>query len=377
MDDIFINGVEAQVLDFATDKRLVWEQRHQLYSVIFEVTPKCNFNCVHCYLHDHHCSDELTFEEIIRIIDILYQKEVLFLTFTGGEIFARQDFLDIYLYAKKKGFIIELYTNGSLINEEIVSVLKRYPPLLVDISLYGPDDDTYEKVTGARGAYTRVVKNIRLLLDAEIRVSVKVPVLNLYYHELPKMKALALELGIPFRAGFEIFPSIDNDDSVQQFCVPIEDSLKYEFGEFEEHPRTFGEGYDTELVDLKKHRPLFRCKLGRASCVIDYHGNMCPCMSFRYAGKRLTLDDFDEIWASFGQFQKMKASSGYKCLNCKAYDFCDICPAMMQFVHGDFEFVDEHFCRSAKARYAHYIQGLSLESLLDRSRLVEYDRRLD
>ena len=70
MDDAFISQMEVQVLDFATDKRKEWEAGHHLYSVIFEITPKCNFNCVHCYLHDHHCSEELTYEEIIEIIDI-------------------------------------------------------------------------------------------------------------------------------------------------------------------------------------------------------------------------------------------------------------------------------------------------------------------
>lgn len=107
MDDSFHERIQMQVLNFATDKRSQWEQNHHLYSVIFELTPRCNFNCVHCYLHDHHVSNELPYNAIIQIIDILYEKEVLFITFTGGDIFTRKDFLDIYSYAKKKGFIIE------------------------------------------------------------------------------------------------------------------------------------------------------------------------------------------------------------------------------------------------------------------------------
>ena len=93
MDDPFLEKVQMQVLDFATDKRTQWERKHQLYSVIFELTPRCNFNCVHCYLHDHHRSDELPYDEIIRIIDILYEKEVLFITFTGGDILLAKTFL--------------------------------------------------------------------------------------------------------------------------------------------------------------------------------------------------------------------------------------------------------------------------------------------
>jgi len=361
MDEYFFEKLEMQVLDFATDKRAIWEQRHQMYSVIFEITPKCNFNCVHCYLHDHHGSEELPYDEIIRIIDILYEKEVLFLTFTGGDIFTRKDFLDIYLYAKKKGFIIELYTNGALINAEIIDVFQQYPPLLVDISLYGSCEETYKKVTGVSGAFDKVIGNIKALLDAGIRVSVKAPVLNLYYKELPQIKEIAETFDIPFRTGFEIFPSIDNDDSVQQYAVPMADALKYEFEEYKKSPRTFGEDPDVMVVDLLKERPLFRCKLGRASCAIDYEGNMCPCMSFRHAGQRLTRENYDELWASFGQYPKMKASPTYKCLSCEAYDYCDICPAMMQFVHGHLEYIDEHFCKSAKARYAFYVNNATPE----------------
>lgn len=364
MNDLFVDKLEMEILDFATDKRRIWEQNHQLYSVIFEITPKCNFQCVHCYLSHHHSSKELSYDEIIKIIDILYEKEVLFLTLTGGDVFTRSDFLDIYLYAKKKGFIIEIYTNGALINDEIMNIFGKYPPLLVDISLYGACEETYQKVTGVSGAFDKVIHNIKFLLNAGIRVSVKAPVLNLYYHELAQMKEIAESFGIPFRTGFEIFPSIDNDDSVQQYGVKLTDSLKYEFAEFAKHPRTFGEDYDIEVINLQKEKPLFRCKLGRASCAIDYEGKMCPCMSFRHVGKKLTRDNFEEIWGSFRQYPKMKAASDYKCLSCKAYDFCDICPAMMQFVHGDLEYVDEHFCKSAKARYEYYIQGVEIEEII-------------
>lgn len=363
MDEFFADKIH--VLDFATDKRAQWEKNHQLYSVVFEITPKCNFNCVHCYLHDHHAAKELSYEEIIEIIDILYENEVLFLTLTGGDIFTRKDFLDIYVYAKKKGFIVELYTNGALIDEDVVNVFKKYPPLLVDISLYGSCEETYKKVTGVSGAFERVIRNIEILLEAGIRVSIKTPVLDLYYSELPQIKAIAETFGIPFRTGFEIFPSVDNDDSVQQYCVSLTDSLKYEFEEFAKRPRTFGEGYDIELVNLQKDSPLFRCKLGRASCAIDYEGKMCPCMSFRHVGQRLSRGNFEEVWGRFRQYPKMKASRDYKCLRCKAYDFCDICPAMMQFVYGDLEYVDEHFCKSARARYDHYINGVSIEEILD------------
>lgn len=89
-------------------------------------------------------------------------------------------------------------------------------------------------------------------------------------------------------------------------------------------------------------------------------------MSFRHIGVRLTKNNFDQIWGSFREYPKMKASEDYKCLSCKAYDFCDICPAMMQFIHSDLEYVDEHFCKSARARYEHYIKKIPCEDVLNK-----------
>lgn len=52
------------------------------------------------------------------------------------------------------------------------------------------------------------------------------------------------------------------------------------------------------------------------------------------------------------------------CLHCDVYNYCDICPAMMEFVYGDLEHVDEHFCRTAKARFRRYERGESAEVIL-------------
>lgn len=260
------NKIEMQVLDFATDKRLDWEKNHEIYSVIFELTPRCNFNCVHCYLCDHHSSKELTYSEIIEIIDILYDKGVLFLTFTGGDIFTRSDFLDIYMYAKRKGFIIELYTNGALIDRKIINVFKKFPPLLVDISLYGASENSYKKVTGVNGAFEKTTKAIDALIENKIRVSLKAPILSLYFDELEEIKRIAIDRGLAFRSGFEISPSIDNDNSIQQYQVSIYDGLRYEFNEYFERPKKWLDDdwikkNDVMLVNLKKDKPLFGVNL--------------------------------------------------------------------------------------------------------------------
>src|SRR6266404_3411637 len=103
--------------------RLVISQRIAAIGTI-EVTRRCPLECAHCYnnlpMDDQQArSRELTYEELCGILDEMAEAGCLWLLFTGGEIFARRDFLDIYTYAKRKGFLVTLFTNGTLITEKI------------------------------------------------------------------------------------------------------------------------------------------------------------------------------------------------------------------------------------------------------------------
>src|SRR5688572_32017232 len=76
-----------------------------------EISNRCPLECVHCYnnlpMNDAVARKrELTTEEHYRLLDELAELGWLWLLFTGGEIFARHDFLDIYRYAKKRGFLV-------------------------------------------------------------------------------------------------------------------------------------------------------------------------------------------------------------------------------------------------------------------------------
>lgn len=358
-----------KLLNFNTEKRNKWMKQRNPYSVLFELTPCCNMSCIHCYLHDHHADHILSFDEIIRIIDILYGKGILFLTFTGGEIFTRNDFLDIYLYAKKKGFMVELFTNGYLINNEIVSVLKEFPPLLVDISLYGATEATYKKITGISGALDKVVSNCKKLKDAGIRVSLKSPIIDYTLPELESMKELANQLGIQFVYTFEIINTIDRDDAPKQHQISMADSLRYEFENYY-HQLRMGtrdkiSNYDEIMEKIQGSNRVYSCNVALNSFVIDYNGRMCPCMKLRHRGKSLLKDDFDDIWREFAIYSEQKASPKYVCNGCEAKYYCDVCPAEMDHLYDDSEYRPESACKYARIRKAFYENEVTLKEALD------------
>lgn len=354
--DVFTEKLQMQLLDFDSSKRIAWKKARHPYGAHIELTPKCNFRCVHCYMCHSHTSEEMSYERIVEIINILYEKGILFLTFTGGEILTRKDFLDIYMYAKRKGFLIELFTNGMLLSDKIIEKLKQYPPLVVDISLYGANEETYKKVTGISNAYEKVINNCKKLIDADIRVTLKSPIINETYNEINALKAIANQLGVPISITFEICAAIDGDCSIQAHQVSEKKALIYEFSSC------------SFKIDEKKeieHRSkkIFACNVAVSSFVIDFTGKMCPCMKFRHRGIELNRTNFDEIWSKFGKYRELERSPNSRCFNCEAVDECEICPAEMDFLYDNFEACPDTYRKRYMARSLFYHRHLSAESI--------------
>src|SRR5437899_1676559 len=146
--------------------------------VSLEVTRRCPLECQHCYnnlpMGDLAARNrELSKQEYEAILDELADMGVIWLLFTGGEIFARKDFLEIYTYAKKKGFLITLFTNGILINEKIADYLVEWPPFAIEITLYGRTKETYEALTAVPGSYDRCMRGIHNLIDRKLPLKLK------------------------------------------------------------------------------------------------------------------------------------------------------------------------------------------------------------
>jgi MoaA/NifB/PqqE/SkfB family radical SAM enzyme len=74
-----------------------------------EITYQCPIHCLHCYSdcynNKEYAKNELSTEEIKLIMDKIYAAGCMWFTFTGGDPMIRKDFIELYDYAKDKGFI--------------------------------------------------------------------------------------------------------------------------------------------------------------------------------------------------------------------------------------------------------------------------------
>jgi len=174
-----------------------------------ELTHRCNLQCVHCYCNlpadDREAvKGELRNDEVVHILDQIAEAGALWLLLTGGEPLLRKDFKDLFVYAKRKGFITTLFTNGTLITSEIAAFLADWRPHSIEITLYGATQKTYESITGVPGSFERCLRGIDLLLEHGAPVALKTMVMTLNHDKVFQTKSFAENLG----AGFQPSTSI-------------------------------------------------------------------------------------------------------------------------------------------------------------------------
>ena len=346
-----------------------WERDRKKVSALFEITPRCNFQCVHCYVgSDRKLTDALSYNDIIKVLDILHENGILFLTFSGGDPLVRSDFKDIYIYAKKKGFMVDILTNGTMITEELAEVFKEYPPILVDISIYGTSNETYEKITGNKKGFDLLLKGIMLLKKAGIRFALKGILMQDNYNELKAMEEISIAYGAEnFRYNSELVVDRQCTDTPKTHEV---DALEGVLNEITN-------GSNTELmkkrgaliadgseVDDYRNNMIYRCGIGDLSVHINYLGDMGTCVEC-IERKNILKNEFNEICADFDKFKFMEATPDYKCYNCKYKTFCSSCPQARKREYGSETIVKDKDCIVAILKYMYYVDNLSIQELKD------------
>jgi radical SAM protein with 4Fe4S-binding SPASM domain len=288
-------------------------------------------------------------EEVFHILDQVAEAGCLWLLITGGEPLLRKDFLDIYTYAKKKGFITTLFTNGTLITPEIADGLADWPPFFVEITLYGATKETYERVTRTPGSFERCQRGIDLLLDREMPLGLKTMVTTFNHEEIHQIKAYADELGVSFRFDPLINPRLDGSKRPCKFRLPPEEVVELDRADTE---RTKAwQKLCKESIRPFSSDHLFICGAGLSTYHIDPYGLMSACEMARFQAYDLRQGTFEEGWRkSIPQLLALKPEGRYSCGRCELISLCAQCPGWAWLESGHPEAPVQYLCQIAQLR---------------------------
>jgi len=322
-----------------------------------DLTYRCNFDCIHCYCKgSEDRGRELTTAEWKEIFDEIHREGCMWLTFSGGDPLVRDDFLELYAYAKKKGFIITLFTNGQAFTDKIVDYLVKSPPYLIEITLNGITRDTYEVITRVKGSFERVMGTIKDLNKKGIRLILKSNCLKQNKDEIAKIKVWAEEnLGKPpknkyrFKYDTVISPRLNGDISPCQCRLSFEEFLeakKQDPDIWEEYEK----GLHRKIQDITRDRNfLYHCNAWMTQFFINPYGRLKFCIiSDKFSVDLKTTPFREGFFNVFPRILNQRFKTNSKCQYCDLRALCYHCPARAYLETGDEEAPMEYYCRLAE-----------------------------
>jgi len=238
-----------------------------------------------CFNRPAAIRQELSTVEILHIMDELAEAGTLELCLTGGEPLARPDFFQLYEHAIRCGFLVTVFSNGTLITEAQADRFASLPPHRLEISLHGITHATFEQVTQGQGSYDRCFQAIKLLLDRQIPLVLKSTAMTLNHSEILEIKRYVESLGsVTYKLGEEMRPELDGGAGPFQYALSEQALAELNQGD----PYLWR---DACRRDSQEPPP---CRSGMQRFHIDAYGQLQLCSGNRRQSYDLRTGSFQE-----------------------------------------------------------------------------------
>lgn len=312
--------------------------------IYLELTRECNLSCIHCSNSSSSpLSDELSPKEVRQVLKEINKLKGREVRIYGGEPFLRKDsILETAKIIKNYGLEVSIYSNGTIIDNNILRNLKEINPRIL-VSIDGASPKSHDKIRNSPGNFNIVLKNIEMLKSHNFKLLINFTVSRINQGEIYDVYKLANTLGldgVKSNIITKLGRAIDNWHLL--YLSPLQ--LKRCFIEIN-----------------NAHKEFFKSTLNRRKCTagIEYlfiasNGDVFPCPLFidkQFCGGNIRNSSLENIWmnprGSFLTLRKIIEKNKY-CTNCKVdRGTCQGgCRSRAFHFYGDLYAPDPAFCIS-------------------------------
>lgn len=333
----------------------------------FELTPCCNMNCKMCYVRLSKEQQEKQgnlhpVSDWINLAKDLKEKGLLYLLITGGEPFLIPDLKDLLKAVNELGIVTSINSNATLIDEKTVDWLKKYPPVKINITIYGSSNETYKRLCQNPHGFDQVTKAISLLKQAGIQVKVNYSLTPYNKDDLKDIIEFTKAEDLPLEIATYMFPPLRKDETmIGQNARFSPEEAAYQDARIA-YLKLGKEGFKSIYEDLpeflknassceispEKTGDCIKCGAGKSSFWIDWKGNLNACGMIPSKANNVFDLGFNTVWENVGEEIK-EITLPSECSECELKEYCHTCAAMVYTETGCFNKKPVYRCRMAES----------------------------
>ena len=319
--------------------------------VAWNLTRRCNLECAHCYISagpTETAADELTTAECLRIADeILAINPAPMFILSGGEPLLRADLPILTEFAARRGATVVVGTNGTMLTEERIVVLKSAGVTGVAVSIDSLDSHRHDNFRHGAGSLEATTAALARLREHRLDFIIQTTATKGNRTEIGRIIEWAAQQGaVSFNLYF-LVPT-GRGARLSDLDAAAHEALLEELVEY--HRRYLG-----RMMVRAKCAPHFmrllhrrapdspilgyetRCPCGVQYCRITPDGKLTPCPYMPTAAGDLRRNSFETIWRDSQLLSALRAAQLQgKCGRCEYRGLCGGCRARALAVEGSY-----------------------------------------
>jgi radical SAM protein with 4Fe4S-binding SPASM domain len=329
--------------------------RAQLTSFQIELTSRCNERCVHCYIPHENKINDIEHALFYNVLDQCRDMGLLNITLSGGEPMLHPLFCDFLRKAKDYDFSINILSNLTLLNDEIIAEMKANRLSSVQVSLYSMKAEIHDAITQVSGSFETTKAAILRLIENDIPLQISCPIMkqnrNCYVDVMNwahDHKVRAVSDYIMMARYDRSTGNLDNRLSLEEVSAAINEIIT--------NDREYQEEILNANIDEADARDISNdivCGVCIDSLCMIANGNVYPCAGWQsYVCGSLREQSLQDIWensAKVKYLRSLRKKDFSECVKCPDKSFCAMC--MVRNANEDPDGnplkINKHFCRVA------------------------------
>ncbi len=333
-------------------------QNPYLSSFQIELTSKCNERCVHCYIPHEFKNTDISEELYYSVLKQLKDMGTLGLTLSGGEPMVHPKFKEFLKVAKEQDFYVHVLTNLTLLDDEIIQIMREGNTCGIQVSLYSMIPEHHDLITTVKGSFEKTKNAILKLIENDIPVQISCPVMKGNKNDVADVIRWGHQHKIRVNVDYAIMAEYNHETSnlanrlTPEDCKDVIKSII----EIDEDYKSLISEHDIVMLEdarfIDYNEPF--CSVGISTACMVSNGNIYPCPGWQgYVCGNLYDASLEAIWfhsSPMKYLRGLKKKDMKKCSNCDKRAFCT--PCLSRFANesptGNPLEVATHFCEVAK-----------------------------
>jgi radical SAM protein with 4Fe4S-binding SPASM domain len=329
-----------------------------------ELTSRCNERCLHCYIPHENKTENIETDFFYEVLGQCKKMGILNLTLSGGEPMMHKKFCEFLRKCKEYDFSVNILSNLTLLNDEILVEMKADPLSSVQVSLYSMNPNIHDEITQLKGSFEKTKNAILKLIENDIPLQISCPTMKqnkncfvnvLKWAQEHKVRAVTdyIMLGrYDYTTG-----NLNNRLSLKEVANIINDITENDAE------------YQNKMIDYditKEEKRVFSndiiCGVCNSSICMVSNGNIYPCPGWQgYVVGNVRNTPLQEIWYNSPKVRYLRGlrmKNFPKCIECEDRAFCAMCMVRNanEDPNGNFFKINEHFCKVAKIHHEIVLQ---------------------